>query len=152
VETLLVTLEASQLSAALRRSLWLYPAINLAHLAGLTMLVGGIGVLDLRIVGFARTVPIRALSRFLTPIAVVGLILLMASGALMFAADPVALSHSRLFLIKMALVAAGVLNALAFRRLFPDEERLPPAARLMAALSLLIWLTAAGLGRWVGYT
>jgi hypothetical protein len=116
------------------------------------MLVGGIGILDLRLIGLGRAVPMRALSRFLTPIAATGLVLLSASGALMFVSDAVSLSHSRVFIAKMALVAIGVVNALAFRSLFGDEDLAPLPARAMAVLSLAIWLTAAGLGRWVGYT
>ena len=136
----------------MRRSPLLYPAVNLAHLTGLVMLVGGIGLLDLRIIGFARTIPITALSRFVTPIAITGLLLQLVSGALMFAPDATSLSRSPLFLTKMALVLLGAANALLFRRLFGDLDRAPDAARVMALVSLAIWLTVAGLGRWVGYT
>ena len=152
MEALALAIETSELGAALRRSPLLYPAVNLAHLMGLVMLVGGIGLLDLRIIGFARTIPITALSRFVTPIAVVGLLLQLTTGLLMFAPDAVGLSRSPLFLTKMALVVIGAANALLFRRLFGDLERAPTAAKLMAVGSLAIWLTAAGLGRWVGYT
>lgn len=152
MEGLLAGLEASQLSAALRRSLWLYPMVNLAHLAGLVMLVGGIGIIDLRVLGLGRSLPLRPLSRFLTPIGIAGLVMLVLSGAVMFSAEPVGLGGSRLFQVKMALVILGVVNALAYRRMFGGEDRTPVPARVMAAASLAIWLTAAGLGRWVGYT
>jgi hypothetical protein len=152
LEGLFAAIEASQLSAALRRSLWIYPAINLAHLAGLVMLVGGIGVIDLRLIGLGRAIPFRPLSRMLTTIAAMGLVLMTISGALMFASDPVELAKSGLFQIKMILVVVGLLNALAFRRLFAEADRPPLGAKAMAVLSLAIWLTAAGLGRWVGYT
>jgi hypothetical protein len=114
--------------------------------------VGGIGVIDLRLIGLGRAIPLRPLSRMLTTIAVFGLLLLTVSGALMFVSDPVELARSRLFQLKMALVVVGLVNALAFRRLFGDSEHPPVGARVLAILSLAIWLTAAGLGRWVGYT
>jgi len=151
MEALALALEGSALGSGLRRSLVLYPAVNLVHLTGLVMLVGGIGLLDLRILGFGRTVPLVALSRFVTPIAITGLLLMAASGVLMLAPDASGLIRSPLFLAKMTLVAVGVINALLFRRLFGHLERAPGRARLMALGSLAIWLTVAGLGRWVGY-
>ena len=64
-----------------------YPLANVVHLLGLVMLVGGIGILDLRLAGAFRALPVAPLSRALTPIAIAGLVLMVPSGATMFAAD-----------------------------------------------------------------
>ena len=80
-------LEGSALGVWARGSPDAYPAANLAHLLGLVMLVGGIGILDLRLAGLARALPAAALSRLLTPVALAGLVLMAGSGAVMFAAD-----------------------------------------------------------------
>src|SRR3954462_7849086 len=83
-------IEHSALAGSLRRSPNLYPAVNLGHLAGLVMLLGSIGVLDLRALGAGRAVPLAALSRWLTPIGIAGLLLEIATGALLFAPDATA--------------------------------------------------------------
>jgi hypothetical protein len=153
VSELAAGLEASQLGRSMRSSAGLYPAVNVAHLAGLVLLVGAIGVLDLRVAGLARAVPLAPLSRFLTPFAAVGLVVVAASGFLLFAADAGPLVRSGVFRLKLALAAVAVLNALAFRLRYGDlPGEAPPLARLMAAASIGLWLTVACLGRLIAYS
>lgn len=148
-------LEASPLGVLMRGSRGLYPAANVAHVIGLVLLVGAIGVVDLRVMGFGRAVPLAPLSRFLTPIAMVGFAVLLASGVLLFAADAGPLTRSAMFQVKMGLSVLALANALAFRRWFGDGRRgseAPPAARIMAAGSLAAWLAVACLGRLIAYS
>jgi hypothetical protein len=134
-----------------------YPFANLVHILGLVMLVGGIGVLDLRLAGLFRRIPADALSTALTPIAIAGLLLMIPSGATMFAADASALVNSATFQTKLVLVALALANAIAFRMIWHKRmdrwDADPPAlGRLMAAASILLWLSVASLGRWIAYS
>ena len=54
-------IEASALGQAMRQWTWLYPAVETVHLAGIVLLVGSIAVLDLRLLGLGRSVPVRRL-------------------------------------------------------------------------------------------
>ena len=140
-----------------RGSAIVYPVANTLHLLGLVMLVGGIGVVDLRIVGLWRTLPIGALSRALAPVAIGGLVLMAASGTILFAADGDALAGSQTFARKLIVIALALATAVAFRLLwqtkFDDWHGVAPgAARAMAAVSLALWLTAGALGRWIAYS
>lgn len=149
---LVQALEASPLGQAMRGGRLWYPAANVAHLFGLVLLVGGIGILDLRVAGVGRAIPLAALSRLLTPIAVAGLAILAVSGFLLFAPDAGPLFESGVLRLKLALAAVAVANALVFRRVFGDfEGEAPPAARVMAVVSLGLWLTVACLGRLIAY-
>ncbi|MCX8474696.1 MAG: hypothetical protein MT490_02760 [Sphingomonas sp.] len=69
-------LEAAGVGPWGRSGSWAYPFVNSVHLLGLVMLVGGIGVVDLRLAGLWRSLPAGALSRALTPVALCGLALL----------------------------------------------------------------------------
>lgn len=134
-----------------------YPVANVVHLFGLVMLVGGIGILDLRLAGAFRAIPVAPLSRALTPIALAGLALIVPSGAVMFAADAQALVFSTTFRWKLALIALALANAVAFRFLWQKrlerwDSEPPRAARAMAAGSILLWLSVATLGRWIAYS
>lgn len=140
-----------------RGSALVYPVANTLHLLGLVMLVGGIGVVDLRVVGLWRTLPIAALSRALTPIAMGGVVLMAASGTILFAADGDALAGSQTFARKLIVITLALANAAAFRLLWRAKLNnwrgaVPGAARAMAALSLALWLTAGTLGRWIAYS
>ncbi len=152
MEALAAVVEASAFGTWARGSVWAYPIANLVHLLGLVMLVGGIGVVDLRLAGAWRTLPTKALSRALTPVAVAGLALFAASGAVMFAADARALAGADVFRLKLAVIGLALANALLFRWLWRERlDKLPAAGRAMAAVSLLLWLVAAALGRLIAY-
>ena len=150
-------LDAVGLAQWSRASPWIYPIANIAHLLGLVMLVGGIGVVDLRLAGLWRALPAAALSRALTPVALAGLAIMVASGTLLFAADGAALAASDTFHRKLVLIALALANALAFRLIWQRRvnagQELPlPLGRAMAALSLLLWLAVGTLGRLIAYS
>jgi len=150
-------LQGSPFGVWARGSSYAYPAANLVHLMGLVMLVGGIGLLDLRLFGLFRAIPVEPLWRVLTPIGVAGLLLMVPSGLVLFAADAAALAVSETFQLKLMLVAFALLNAgayrLAWRGRLPDwDDTAPRLARALALTSLLFWLTVAALGRMIAYT
>jgi hypothetical protein len=154
VAALAAQLEGSGLGDAMRGGVRnLYAAVNLAHVFGVILLVGGIGVVDLRVIGFGRRLPLGPLSRLLTPLALAGLLIQAVSGFMLLAADAGPLSLSWVFRAKLALIGFALLNALLFRRLFGDldNETPPPLARTLAALSIAAWLGVVGLGRWIAY-
>jgi len=134
-----------------------YPLANVVHLLGLVMLIGAIGIVDLRLAGAFRVIPAAPLYRSLIPIAVAGLILMAPSGATMFAADAATMAGSAVFRLKMALVAVAIANAVAFHILWRHRidqwDAAPPiTGRLMAAGSLMLWLTIGALGRMIAYS
>lgn len=155
--TLAESVQASAFGTWAGESPLAYPLANLVHLLGLVMLVGGIGVVDLRLAGAFRALPPAALSRALTPVALTGLVLMAASGPVLFAADAAALAGSSLFRWKLVLIAAALVNAAAFRlvwnrRLATWAEDPPPIGRLMAGASLLLWLAVGTCGRMIAYS
>lgn len=149
-------LEASPLGEQMRGSALLYPALNLLHLLGLVFLLGPMLLLDARLLGAGRTFPLPDVSRTLTPLAVLGLVLLLGSGLCLFAADAGPLTVDRLLQLKLLLIILGVANALLFRRLWNArlanwDQTAPALGRMQAALSLLIWLLVMSLGRLLAY-
>jgi hypothetical protein len=151
-----VALMESGLGLTIRHSLWIYPAANVLHVIGVALLVGSIMALDLRFLGFARTLPIKAVSRFLTPVAVVGICLIVPTGLTLFTADAGPLSSNRLLQIKLALVLLGLINAVAFRLLWTRrisrwDTQPPPLGRAQVVASMAIWLSVPTLGRLLAY-
>ncbi|MFN3944627.1 MAG: DUF6644 family protein [Allosphingosinicella sp.] len=150
-------LETSSFGIWAARSAWAYPIANVVHVLGLVLLLGGIGIVDLRLLGAFRTLPLAAVSAALTPLAVGGLVLLLASGLTMFAADASAMAASGTFRQKLVLIAVALANAAAFRFLFGGRvagwtTAPPPAARAMALASLLLWTAVAVWGRMIAYS
>lgn len=150
-------LEALSFGIWAARSAWAYPVANVVHVLGLVLLLGGIGLVDLRLLGAFRSLPLPALSAALTPLAVAGLLLIVASGLTMFAADASAMAASGTFRQKLVLIAIALANAAAFRLAFggrvAEWTSAPPfAARAMALASLLLWTAVAVFGRMIAYS
>ncbi|MFQ3595291.1 MAG: DUF6644 family protein [Sphingomonadaceae bacterium] len=150
MEALAAAIEASQLGQWARGSALAYPVANTLHLLGLVLLLGAIGLLDLRLAGAWRKLPLPPLAATLTPLAVLGFLLLLATGAILFAADARALVRNPVFLWKVGLVGLALLNAAVFRLLWKGGEA-PAALGFLALVSLGLWLAVGALGRWIAY-
>ena len=152
-------LEATALARALRGSVWAYPLVNTGHLLGVAMLIGAIIPLDLRLLGVWPSVPLMPLWRVLARMAATGLFLAVVCGMLLFVTRATAYVDSHLFMLKMALAAIGVVNAVGLHTIGAGERgaawrqsgRPPIHVRTAAGLSAVIWLAVLVLGRLVGY-
>lgn len=149
-------LEHSSLGELLRTSSWLYPTANVLHIVMMAVLVGTIVALDLRLLGCARRLDPAALDRYLTRFVYVALPLMLLSGLGLFVADATFVATNPAFWVKIGLLVAALVNAAAFNLLWRDylptwDGSAPPAARLQAALSLLLWPTVAVCGRLLAY-
>jgi hypothetical protein len=155
-------LEASGLGQAMRQWLWLYPAVETVHIIGIGLLFGSIVVLDLRLLGLSRSIPVTSLTRHVLPWTAASFLLIVPSGLMMFTAHASDFISSPVFVLKMCLIMAAGLNAALFHAIvFPsvgvwDAEEMrklppPPSARFSAAASLLIWVCVIACGRLLAY-
>jgi hypothetical protein len=152
-------IEASTLGVAMRQSLWLYPIVEIVHLAGIGLLFGSIAILDLRLLGLSRDVPVRRLAAHVLPWTAASFLLIVPSGLAMFTAHAGDFIASPVFALKMGLILAAGVNAAVFHAGVMrtasdwDVNRAPPrAARRAAALSLLAWVSVIACGRLLAYT
>lgn len=155
----LAALEATGLAQALRQSVWAYPLVNAAHLLGVSLLLGAVIPLDLRLLGMWPSVPLIPLWRVLTRTSTLGLVLAITFGALLFITAATDYVASGLFLCKMMVVGIATANAVALRLIADDSVsrmgkaggKLSGYVRFSGGVSLAAWLTALILGRLVGY-
>jgi hypothetical protein len=156
-------LEASGLGQAMRQWLWLYPGVETVHLVGIALLFGSIAILDLRLLGVSRAIPVRALARHVLPWTAASFLLIVPSGFLMFTAHATEFIESPVFVLKMILILAGGLNAALFHAMVSPSMEIwdsdgmrklgpPPSARVSAAVSLLLWIAVIACGRLLAYT
>lgn len=154
----LVWLEASALGEWMRTSgPWTYALVNTAHVLGIALLFGAVAVLDLRLLGVWRGVPLEALARPASAVAATGLAAALPSGLLLLSTQAVEYEANPFFWIKLAAAGLGVLNLLLLRRTpgwrsLQDRERGPSRALVTGgAVSLACWLTAVVAGRLIAY-
>ncbi len=152
-------IEMSALGVAMRQWLWLYPIVEIVHLTGIALLFGSIAVLDLRLLGLSNSVPVRRLASHILPWTAASFLLIVPSGFAMFVAHATDFLQSEVFILKICLILAAGVNAAVFHAgVFRgasdwDVNRPPPAAaRVAAALELLLWMSVIACGRLLAYT
>jgi hypothetical protein len=130
-----------------------YPVANTVHVLALVLLLGGIGLVDLRTLGAFRSLPLQPLARALVPIAATGVLILAASGSILFAADAESVARKGVFQLKLALISLALTNVAVFRWLYGAVAADPPpaGARFLALASLLLWVCVAIAGRMIAY-
>ena len=150
-------LEQTAIADAIRTSRWMYPAFETGHYIGLSLLVGGIMLIDLRVLGFARTLPLKSMIGLL-PFVWVGFIVNVVTGSLLFIYGATGFGTNPAFWLKMTFMVLAGLNALAFdlavRRSSFDwvaADRPPAYVKTFETLSFGLWLCVVTTGRWMAY-
>lgn len=128
------------------------------HFIGLVMIIGAVGVLDLRTLGFAKALPLGSLQR-VVPWGLAGLAMNVTTGVLAYIGMPSYYTHDIAFWIKMfALMLLG-LNAAAFyltgtfhavEHIGPGQDA-PRSAKIIAVSSLVLWFGVITLGRYIQF-
>lgn len=136
--------------ASLQTSTWAYPALEVGHLFGVTLLLGNLVLLELRIFGLGAALPVQVLARLSLTLAAAGFGLAAATGLLMFGTQPSELLANRVFTLKMLLLLLAACNAGWFHGR-GSLHKLDTLARVQMALSTLIWLAVLTCGRWIAY-
>lgn len=153
----LVELENTGIANAIRTIPWLYPAFETGHYIGLSLLVGGIMLIDLRVLGFAPSLPLKSMIGLL-PFVWVGFVMNVITGSLLFIYGATSFGTNGAFWLKMGFMALAGLNALAFdlsvrrsRGAWVAAERPPAIVKGFATASLVFWLCVVTTGRWMAY-
>ena len=148
-------LNDSWLGGVTREYHYIFTICLVVHFIGLSLLMGGIGVIDMRLLGFPKQLPISAAMKFL-PIAIIGFVINLLTGITMVSYDAVDYWLNPAFKIKMALLLVAGLNALWFtvaehRHVVsqPTDWKTSPVVRASAGLSLLVWLAIIYWGRMI---
>ena len=150
-------LNDTRISVYLRESDWPFPIIETIHILGLGFSVGTIMWLDLRLLKLTmREVPAIDVIQQLEPWAIGGMIVMFTSGSLLILSEPLKCYNTVAFRIKVLLLILAGLNVLYFhKRVMHNVDRwdqnMPWRAKMVAVLSLVLWLGIVIAGRWTAY-
>jgi hypothetical protein len=151
---LLTWLESTGFSQWVREgeSIWAFPTILTLHTFGLGLLVGANTVVDLRLLGIGRRVPLEPL-RPLFNLMWAGFWLNAVTGSMLFMADATERGTSLFFLAKLVFVAIGVATMVSIKRSVFDAPPDNPVGspKVMALVSIAAWAAAITTGRLLAY-
>jgi hypothetical protein len=136
--------------ATLKSSAWAYPALEVVHILGISLLLGNLMLLELRVFGKGAALPIKDLARLGLSIVLVGFCMAAASGLLMFATRAAELLANRTFTLKMLLLTCAACNAAWFHGR-GSLDKLDAVAKAQMVVSTLLWVAIVTCGRWIAY-
>jgi hypothetical protein len=135
-------------------SIWAYPTVLTLHTFGMMVLVGAALMIDLRLLGFGRAIPLSSMGR-LFGVMWGAFWLNLVTGTMLFIADATKRATQPLFLVKLTLVALGVVTIVLIKRSMFDGRQEPlvitGSAKRLAIASLLLWCAAVTAGRLLAY-
>jgi hypothetical protein len=149
-------LQGTWIGLTVAESTWGYPTFETMHAVGMALLIGSLGLINLRVLGYKPELPLVG-TRSLLPLAWLGFTLNAISGTLLFMSNAVEFFGNPMFRLKIALIVlAGINTALLSGRIFPGVSAgtsvLPTTGtKWIAATSLVFWFGAIISGRFIAY-
>lgn len=136
---------------------WSWPTLESLHFLALCTLMGSLLVMDLRLIGFQRVIPLSAVHS-LMPLALVSFAINLITGLGFLFGDPYTYFANYAFWVKMALIVLAGLNFLLYFtqvepqlvKLGPNEPT-PGMAKVVGVLSLAFWFGVLSYGRLLPY-
>tara|TARA_B100002051_G_scaffold140619_1_gene133500 strand:+ start:214 stop:705 length:492 start_codon:yes stop_codon:yes gene_type:complete len=158
IETLTNEIMASQLSQWIQATYWLWPVLEIIHFFGLTLLMGGLIIVDLRMIGFFPTINLQGVKKLL-PFVIFGFLLNLITGILFVYGDPSRYAINIGFQIKLILILLAGCNAAIYHfrvegyalELGSSSIRAPLTIKLVGLTSLSLWTGVLLLGRLIPY-
>ena len=141
---------------------WVWPVCEIIHFIGMAMLFGTVGLLDLRMLGFGKGLPIRPIEQ-LVPLGVGGFAMNLFTGWIFVVGapgGPFDYVENLAFLLKMLFIILAGVNvglfyltgtANAAHTIGPQEDA-PLAAKIIAGTSLFLWIFVIYFGRMIMYS
>jgi hypothetical protein len=145
------------IGTAMRDIFWMWPFMENLHFTGLSIMFGALLVIDLRVLGVTKVIPMSGALK-LIPLAIAAFSINLITGIAFYLGDPFRYTDNLAFQWKMALIIIAGVNALWFW--FGEHAKLSKladgvdaefSAKVIAALSLAIWVVVIVLGRLIPY-
>jgi hypothetical protein len=147
-------IEHSPVGEFLQNSRILFPMVESVHLLGLALFVGTLLLVDMGLLGLAmRRQPVYEVAAALAPWTWSGFAILLLTGPFMFTAQAAKWHDNPVFWLKLLLLMAATVFQLSVRRKITsaDLSLRPATAKLIGAVSLILWISTALSGKIMEY-
>jgi|SRR5687768_496881 hypothetical protein len=152
-EALVVWLKSTSISQAMTTSQFLWPVCEALHFVGLALLVGGAGLIDVRLMGFLKSIPVAAVMQ-VRKWAALGVLINVITGALFFIGAPAQYIDNPAWYGKLAFLLVAIINVAIFETTqgermlrLPVGVETPTSFKLAGAVSMGSWFLVFYFGR-----
>jgi hypothetical protein len=152
-------LEQTQLSQAMQVITWIVPTVQTVHILAIAAVMSSVLMLNLRLLGVTGSdQPLAAVSARFRPVIWWTLPVLLVSGAMLIVGEPVRSLENAFFQIKMVLLLSVIIITLGYQvplnkdaGFWDATNGRRGAIKLIATISLLLWVGIVCAGRWIAY-
>jgi hypothetical protein len=160
VTAFLEQLQALPLAVFIHKTAWAFTTVEVIHVVAVSLVIGTIAIVDLRLLGLAFTNrPFADLSRQVLPFTWAAFVLAVIAGSLLFISRATQYFGNPVFWLKMALIAVAGINMMFFEFItvrglqsWNIEPTPPRPARLAGGISIACWALVVVLGRLIVFT
>jgi hypothetical protein len=131
---------------------WAFPVVQSFHFLGFALLIGTIAIVDLRLLGggMRRQSPAQ-LAKDLNPWTLIGLVFMLTTGPIMFSADPRVYYYNPSFRLKITCLVVAILYQFTIHRWAVRPKVAPIIGKLVAVVSLGLWISVLAAGRFIAF-
>lgn len=159
LETFFQWLHDTGLAETVRANPLMFPWVESVHVLAITLVVGSIAAVDLRLLGVAsRSQPVTRVIHDILPLTWISFTVAVLTGMTLFTSSAVDYAHNGPMQMKMLLLVIAGINMLVFHLVtyrsvgaWDDAPRAPLPVRVAGATSLLLWIGVVVFGRWIGF-
>jgi uncharacterized membrane protein SirB2 len=152
-------LAATPLSNMIQNVPWIIPTVQTVHILSIAIVMSSVSMMDLRMLGvIARTQPLAAVAQRFLPWMWWTLLALLLSGSVLIVGEPMRSLQNPVFILKMSVLFTVVVLTLLFQRALRRDAQFWEKSRgrriggrLIAAVSLALWIGVVFAGRWIAY-
>jgi hypothetical protein len=156
----LQSLQDTAVATAIREQALLFPWIECVHVLALTLVIGSIAIVDLRLIGLtSRDRSVAQTTALALPVTWSAFVVAATTGALLLSSNATVYAYNPYFQAKMVLIALAGINMGAYHLVLGKRAGdwhtpalTPWPARIVGGLSLCLWIAIAACGRWIGFT
>ncbi len=152
-QEIVLWLESTPVGGFVNDYSWAWPIAESFHFIGLCLLIGTVGLFDLRLLGVGKQIPLTALHR-LIPWGIFGFAINVTTGSMFLAAAPFQYLYNESFFFKVTFLTVAGINVAVFYLVFYRKiinlgagDQAPTGARVIGAVSLLMWVGVMCAGR-----
>jgi len=153
-------LQALPLAVFIHKTPWAFTTIEVIHVFAVSLVLGTIMIVDLRLLGLTSTKrPFAELSRQVLPFTWAAFVVAVIAGVLLFISRATEYFVNTAFWIKMSLIVLAGINMMIFEFMTVRDVQKwnlnrtpPPPARLAGGISIACWILVVVLGRLISFT
>jgi uncharacterized membrane protein len=152
-------LAATPASATIQDVSWIIPTVQTIHILSIAIVMSSVLLVDLRVLGvISRGQPLEVVARRFLPWIWITLVVLLLSGSTLIVGEPGRSLQNPAFIAKMSMLITVILLTLSFQSGLKRDAQYwersagrRAAGRLIAGLSLILWVGIVFAGRWIAY-